>query len=41
MHPHYEDQLVNAVYGNKCCLFSESYETHKYTLWTNYSVIEC
>jgi hypothetical protein len=30
-HLHYKVQLVNAVYGN--CLFWESYETYKNTVW--------
>jgi hypothetical protein len=37
---HYKVQLVNAVYGNYCCLFWASYETHKNTLWANCRVTD-
>ena len=30
----YKNQQVHIVLGNKHCLFLESFETYKYTLWT-------
>lgn len=34
-------QSADAVYGGKNCLSGESYETHKYTLWTKCGAIHC
>jgi hypothetical protein len=34
-------QLTNAIWGNNCCLFWESYNTHKYMLQANWRVIDC
>jgi hypothetical protein len=30
-----KSNFINAVSGNKNCLFRESYETNEYTLWAN------
>ena len=28
----YNNQSVNAVWGNNCCLFSDPHKTHKYSV---------
>jgi hypothetical protein len=39
LRPHYKAQPVNAVWGNSGCLFWEPYGTHRYTVWTEYRVL--
>jgi hypothetical protein len=39
MHFHYEDQLVNSVWGNSHCLLWDSYETHKHNMWENVELL--
>jgi hypothetical protein len=36
---YYKDQAVDTVYGNNCCLLSELYETHKYTVFANVNLL--